>query len=52
MIKAMVTRDLALPRPPVAAQSPLLASTTSATTCGALGFGDVKPGALLGPPQR
>jgi len=37
MITAMVTRDLALPAPSVAAQSPLLlASTTSATTCGAL----------------
>ena len=36
MIMAMVTRDLALPAPCVAAQSPLLlASTTSATTCGA-----------------
>jgi hypothetical protein len=53
MIMAMAGRDLALPAPSVAAQSPLLlASTTSATTCGVLRLGDIKPGALSAPHRR
>ena len=44
----MVTRDLALPAPSGAGPVAVVAST-SATTCGALHLGDVKPGAPPAP---
>jgi hypothetical protein len=52
MITAMVPRDLALPAPSGGGLAALVGLATSATTCGALRFGDVKLGALLEPPQR
>jgi hypothetical protein len=50
MIKAMVTVIWLSPGAPQVV--PLLIRATSATSCGALGLGDVKLGALLEPPQQ